>query len=64
MADHTLKQAPAKPSMLKSLCVSAQQKQISPVQLDNKIRNLLDLEDYTNEYEESDVYISRNGYSE
>lgn len=56
--DRTLEEPSAKTSTLKSLYESAQQTQTSIVQLDNLIRNLLDLEDYTKEYEELDVYFT------
>lgn len=53
-----MEQPSKKPCMLKSLFESAQQKQISVVTLHNQIRNLLDLEGYTKEYGESDVYLA------
>lgn len=56
--DGAVEQPSAKPSMQKTLYECVQQKQTSLVQLENQIRNLRDLEDHTNKYEEWVVYLA------
>lgn len=57
-ANYAVEHPPTKPSTLKWLYESAQQKQISLVKFDNQIGNLLYLKDYTNEYKKSDTYLT------